>query len=171
MAQQAGAPTHRLRTVSAATILGALGVASLPLFLAYPGELPVYVLALAAPIAVALAGEAMGLTWLRAAGLITAAAGVAAPVVGLGLFLVVLAVLGPLAVVLAVGPAIRAIDATAGTAFLSACAIVMVGGFAGAAFSPPIVVGVTVLVLVGGTATTLARLGDHRDGTVDVDEV
>ncbi len=162
MTQPAGVTPHRPRTVSAATVLGAIGVASLPLFLAYPGELPVYALAIAAPLAIALAAQAMDLAWLRTAGLLTAVAGVVAPAAGFGLFLVVLAVLGPLGVVLTVGPAIRAIDATAGTAFLSACAIVMVGGFAGAVFSPPIVVGVTVLVLVGGTATTLARLGDHR---------
>lgn len=161
---QPDAPTpHRLRTVSAATIVGALGVASLPLFLAYPEAPGVYVLAVAGPIAASLAGDALELGWLKFGGLAVAAAAVASPVLGLGLFLVALAVVGPLAVVTSVGPAIRLIDPFAGTAFLSACAIAMVGGFAGAVLSPPIVLGVTVLVLAGGTATTLARLGDHRD--------
>jgi hypothetical protein len=156
-------PRLRRRLVPAATVLGAFGVASLPLALSFPGQLGPYVLALAGPIAVALAGEAMHLPWLRVLGTVVAVVAAVSPVVGLGLLLASLIVLGPLGVVLAVGAAIRAVDPTAGTAFLSACAIAIAGGFAGGAISPPIVVGVTVLVLVGGTATTLSRLGDHAD--------
>jgi hypothetical protein len=151
----------RRNLVPAATVLGALGVASLPLALAFPGELAPYLLALAGPIAVAVAGEAMHLPWLRTLGTVIAVVAAVSPVVGLGLLLASLVVLGPLGVVTAVGAAIRAVDPTAGTAFLSACAIVIAGGFAGGAISPPIVVGITVVVLVGGTATTLSRLGEH----------
>lgn len=166
MPSPASPPPPKLRRslVPAATILGALGVASLPLALAYPGQLAPYLLALAGPIAVALAGEALQLPWLRTLGMVVAVVAAASPVVGLGLLLVSLIVLGPLGVVTAVGAALRAVDPTAGTAFLSACAIAIAGGFAGGVLSPPIVVGVTVLVLVGGTATTLSRLGDHADG-------
>jgi hypothetical protein len=158
-------PRPRLRRglVPAATVLGAFGVASLPLALSFPGQLGPYVLALAGPLAVAVAGEAMHLPWLRMLGMVIAVVAAVSPVVGLGVLLASLIVLGPLGVVAAVGAALRAVDPTAGTAFLSACAIAIAGGFAGGAISPPIVVGVTVLVLVGGTATTLARLGDHAD--------
>jgi hypothetical protein len=155
-------PVRRRRgLVPAATVLGALGVASLPLALAFPGQLPPYLLALAGPVAVAVAGEAMHLPWLRTLGTVVAVVAAVSPVVGLGLLLASLVVLGPLGVVTAVGAAIRAVDPTAGTAFLSACAIVIAGGFAAGAISPPIVVGVTVVILVGGTATTLSRLADH----------
>jgi hypothetical protein len=156
-------PTPRRGLVAAATVFGAFGVASLPLALAYPSEFGVYVLALAGPIGVALAGEALHLRWLRTLGMGVAVVAAVSPVVGLGLLLASLIVLGPLGVVTAVGAAIRAIDPTAGTAFLSACAIAIAGGFAGGVVSPPIVVGVTVLVMVGGTATTLSRLADLGD--------
>lgn len=149
----------RRSLLTAATTFGAVGVASLPLMLSYPDHLAPYILALAGPVAVALAGEALQLRWLRSLGLITAVLGATAPVLGLGLVLAALAVIGPLGVVTAVGSALRAVDPTVGTAFLSACAIAIAGGFAGAVLSPPIVVGITVLVLVGGTVTTINRLG------------
>jgi hypothetical protein len=156
---QPAAPPRR-GLVAAATVTGAVGVASLPLALAYPGELAPYLLGLGGPLAVALVGEALHLGWLRTAGTAVAVVAAVSPVLGLGLVLASLVVLGPLGVVTAVGYALRVIDPTAGTAFLSACAIAIAGGFAGGFLSPPIVVGVTVLVLVGGTATTLTRLGE-----------
>lgn len=165
MPSPATAPPSRRRRglLPAATVLGAFGVASLPFALAYPGQLAPFLLALAGPMAVALAGEALHLGWLRTLGMAVTVVAAVSPVIGLGLLLASLVVLGPLGVVTAVGAAIRVVDPTAGTAFLSACAIAIAGGFAGGAISPPIVVGVTVLVLVGGTATTLSRLGDHAD--------
>jgi hypothetical protein len=150
----------RVGLTAAATVFGAFGVASLPLALAYPSELAPYVIALAGPIAVALAGEALGVTWLRSAGMAVTAIAAASPVLGLGVLLASLTIIGPLGVVMVVGAALRAIDPTAGTAFLSACAIAIVGGFVAAALSPPTVVGVTLVVLTGGTVTTLSRLGD-----------
>jgi hypothetical protein len=157
------APRRGRRAVAAATVFGAVGVASLPLTLAYPSELPPYLLSLAAAVSVAIVGEATGQRWLRVSGLAVVLLGAVAPALGFGLFLAALTVLGPLAVVVVLGPAIRRIDPFAGTAFLSACAIVIAGGFAGAALSPPIVAGATVLVLVGGTVTTITRLGDADD--------
>lgn len=156
-------PAPRRGLVAAATASGALGVASLPAALAYPSQLWPYLLALAGPIAVAFAGEALQMTWVRTAALAVLVVGAAGPLLGFGLALAALVVLGPLGVVTAVGAAIRAVDPFAGTAFLSASAIAIAGGFAGGVVSPPIVIGVTVLVLAGGTATTLSRLGDDGD--------
>lgn len=154
---------HRRRALAVATAFGAFGVASLPLTLAYPSELPPYLLSLAGAASVAIVGEAMGTRWLRTAGIATVLIGAVAPVIGLGLLLAAFAVLGPLAVVLVLGPALRRHDPFAGTAFLSACAIVIAGGFAGAALSPPIVAGLTVLVLAGGAVTTISRLSEDAD--------
>jgi hypothetical protein len=153
-------PVPRRGLVAAATAFGAVGVASLPAALSYPSELLPYLLALAGPVAVAFAGEALGRRWVRIAGIAVALVGAAGPLLGFGLVLAALVVLGPLGVVTAVGAAIRAVDPFAGTAFLSACAIAIAGGFAGGVISPPIVIGVTVLVLAGGTATTLARIAE-----------
>lgn len=163
-------PAPRRGFVAAATATGAVGVASLPAALAYSNHLWPYLLALAGPIAVALAGEALGLAWVRAAGAAAFVIGVAGPLLGFGLTLAALIVVGPLGVVTAVGAAIRAVDPFAGTPFLTAVAIAIAGGFAGGVVSPPIVIGATVLVLVGGTVSTLTRLGDDDDlagGTED----
>jgi hypothetical protein len=159
------APDRR-RTLALATGFGGLGVSSLPLALAYPSSLAPYLLALAAAVAVAATGEATERPWLRYVGVAALLLGASAPVLGFGLVLASYVVLGPLAVVLLLGPAIRQVDPFAGTAFLSACAIVIAGGFAAGVISPPIVAGVTVLVLTGGTVTTVARLlePDH-DGS------
>jgi hypothetical protein len=151
---------HQRRTLAAATAFGAVGVASLPLVLAYPSDLPPYLLSLACPAALALVGEATATRWLRTAGVAVLLLGAGAPVLGFGVLLAALAFLGPLAVVLVLGAAIRAIDPTAGTAFLSASAIAIAGGFAGGVTSPPIVAGVTLLVLAGGAVTTIARVLD-----------
>jgi hypothetical protein len=150
-------PTGR-RALAVATGFGAFGVASLPLTLAFPSELPPYILSLAGGVSVAIVGEATGQRWLRAGGIAAVLIGAVAPVVGLGLLLAAFAVLGPLAVVLVLGPALRRVDPFAGTAFLAACAIVIAGGFAGGTISPPIVSGLTVLVLTGGAVTTISRL-------------
>lgn len=165
----APAPPRRL-ALAVATAFGAFGVASLPATLAYPSVLAPYILSLAAPVSVAIVGEALGLRWLRAAGIVTVLIGAAAPVIGLGLLLAALTVLGPLAVVLVLGPALRQVDPFAGTAFLSASAIAVAGGFAGAALSPPMVVGVTVLVLAGGTTATISRLDEDHVTRAELDE-
>jgi hypothetical protein len=159
------APDRR-RALALATVFGGFGVASLPLALAYPSTLAPYLLALAATASVAVTGEATGRAWLRNLGVAALLVGASAPVLGFGLVLASYVVLGPLAVVLLLGPAIRQVDPFAGTAFLSACAIVIAGGFAAGVISPPIVTGVTVLVLAGGTVTTVARLLDpDHDGS------
>lgn len=161
-------PTRR-RALAVATAFGAFGVASLPLTLAYPSDLAPYLLSLASGASVAIVGEATGMRWLRTAGIAVVLIGAISPVLGFGLLLAALAVLGPLAVVLVLGPALRRVDPFAGTAFLSACAIVITGGFAGGAISPPLVAGLTVLVLAGGTVTTMARLGDTDGDIADAD--
>lgn len=150
-------PPHRAPLV-AATLTGAVGMASLPLALAYPGQLWPYLLSLAATVSVALVGDAVGLRWLRVTGAVVTAVVAASPLVGFGQLLAVTIVLGPLAVGILLGDALRRRDPFAGTAFLTAAAIAITGGFAAAAISPPIVVGVTIVVLAGGTAVTLNRL-------------
>jgi hypothetical protein len=146
--------------LAAATVLGAVGVASLPLTLAYPGRVAPYLLTIAAAGSVALAGTAVGVAWLRTVGAVATVVVGAAAALQVGVVVAAMVALGPLAVVLIVGAVLRLADPTAGTAFLTACAIAIVAGFVGAALSPPIVVGVTVLVLAGGTATTVSRLPD-----------
>lgn len=153
----------RRRALAVATGFGAFGVASLPLMFAYSDQLAPYVLSLACAVSVAIVGEADGHRWLRAAGIGVVLLGTSSLILGLGSLVVSFVILGPLAVVLVLGPALRRIDPSAGTAFLSACAIAIAGGFAGAALSPPIVVAVTVLVLAGGAVTTISRLGEDPD--------
>lgn len=154
---------YRRRALAVATGFGAFGVASLPLMLAYSDQLAPYILSLACAVSIAIVGEADGLRWLRAAGIGVVLLGTTALILGLGLLVVSFVVLGPLAVILVLGPALRRIDPFAGTAFLSACAIVIAGGFAGGALSPPIVVAVTVVVLAGGAVTTISRLSEDAD--------
>jgi hypothetical protein len=161
-------PSRRL-ALAVATAFGAFGVASLPVTLAYPTQLAPYILSLAGPVCIAIVGEATGRRWLRTTGIMVVLAGTVAPIIGLGLILAALTVIGPLAVVLILGPALRQVDPFAGTAFLSACAIVVAGGFAAAPLSPPIVLAATVMVLAGGTATTIHRLDEGDAPPVEFD--
>ncbi|WP_052668379.1 hypothetical protein [Nitriliruptor alkaliphilus] len=160
---------YRRRALAVATGFGAFGVASLPLTLAYPSDLAPYLLSLASGASVAIVGEATHMRWLRTTGIAVVLIGAVAPILGFGLLLAAFAMLGPLAVVLVLGPALRRVDPFAGTAFLSACAIVIAGGFAGGAISPPLVAGLTVLVLAGGTVTTMSRLGETSGDVPDVE--
>lgn len=142
----------------AAVLLGAVGVASLPTVLAYPNSVVGYLLTLAAGLAIAAVGQALRVRTLQGAGVAATLAGGVAAVVGAGAVLVVLLVLAPLAVIVVVGDALRRVEATAPTPLLAGSAIAIAAGFAGAVASPPIVVGTTVLVLVGGSVTTVVRL-------------
>ena len=153
-----GLTVPRRGPLLASVVLGAIGVASLPLALVFSDRLAVYYLSLAGTLAVAAVGDATGQPWLRWAGLVVTAVAAASPVVGFGAVLVAMIALGPLAVVVTVGGAIRLADPFAGTAFLSACAIAITAGFVAAPISPAIALGVGAVVLAGGTATTLSRL-------------
>jgi hypothetical protein len=148
----------RRRSLVIATLLGAAATASLPLVLAMPDQLAIYYLALAGPLAAAAVGEALGQPWLRWTGMGITALAAVSPVLGVGQLLATMIVVGPLAALLTVGVALRLRDPFAGTAFLSASAIAITAGFVAAPISPPITIGLTVLVMAGGTATTLTRL-------------
>lgn len=142
----------------ASVVAGAVAIAGLPTVLAYPSSLVGYLLTLAAGLSVAAVGFALQVRWLGGAGLAVTVAAGAAAAAGVGAVLVVLLVLGPLAVLVVVTDALKRIEPSAPTPFIAGSAIALAAGFAGAVASPPLVVGITVLVLAGACATTYARV-------------
>ncbi len=108
----------------------------------------------------AAVGQALRVRWLQVAGAAATVLGAAAAVVGIGAVLVVSLVLAPLAVIVVVGDALRRTDPAAPTPLMAGAAIALAAGFAGSVASPPLVIGITVLVLVGGSVTTVVRLND-----------
>lgn len=141
-----------------ATVLGAIGVAGLPLVIAFTDRLVVFYVCLVGALAVAAVGEALGLRWLRWAGMVVTVAAAVSPVVGLGQLLVLMVVFGPLGAVIAVGAALRLRDPSAGTAFLAAAAMTITAAFVATPLSVPLALALTAVLLAGGTATTLRRL-------------
>lgn len=148
---------HRTPLVLA-TLLGALGVAGLPLVIAFSDQLVVYYVCLAGTLAVAAVGEALGVAWLRWTGTVVTAVAAASPVLGFGQLLLVMVVVGPLGAVVTVGAALRLRDPFAGTAFLSAAAMTITAAFVATPLSVPLALALTAVLLGGGAVTTVRRL-------------
>lgn len=142
----------------AGVVAGAVAVAGLPTVLAYPSSLIGYLLTLAAGVSVAAIGVGLQVRWLTAAGAGVTAVVALAAAIGIGAVLVVMLVVGPLLVLLVISDAVVRIEPSATTPLLAGSAIALAAGFAGAVASPPLVVGIVVLVLAGACAATMARV-------------
>lgn len=158
-------PPPRRGPLAAAVVAAALGVAALPLTLAFPERLEPYLLTLAVPVTGALVGRARGVAWLGPVSLGLAGVLAGAVALRLGVVVVTVVALGPIAVVGLVAPALRAADRGASAAFLASAATAIVAGFATAPLAPGVTALLVAVLLLGGAGSAVARLvRDAGDG-------